>query len=94
MRILPKLQHLLLRQAREAEHADLVRDMLPAALLAVELFQLAPQRFPHVDDASAHRAQVGFPFLEEFGVVEDETRDAGPVGGRVADFAALEDREL
>ncbi len=94
MRILPHLQDLLLRQPREAEHADLLRDMLPAALLAVQLFEFAPQRLPHVDDAAAHRPQIGLPLLEQLGVVEDETRDPGPVRGRVADLAALEDREL
>lgn len=94
MCIFPDLQDLLLRQARETEHADLVRDMLPAALLAVQLFQFAAQGCAHVDDAAAHGAQVGFPFFEEVWVVEDEACDAGAVGGGVADFAALEDGEL
>lgn len=94
MRILPDLQHLLLRQAREAEHADLIRDVLPAALLPVQLLQFPSQGFAHVDDAAGHGAQVGFPFFEELGVVEDEAGDAGAVGGRVADLAALEDGEL
>lgn len=94
MRILSDLQDLLLRQSREAEHADLIRDMLPAALLPVQLLQFPPQRFAHVDDAAGHGAQVGFPLLEELGVVEDEAGDAGAVGGRVADLAALEDGEL
>ena len=41
MRILPNLQHLLLGQARETEHADLIRDMLPAARRAHLLQPLA-----------------------------------------------------
>lgn len=94
MRILADLQHLLLAQARETEHPNLLRDMLPAAFLPVQLLELAPQRFPHVDDPATHRAEILFPFLEEFPVVEHQAGDAGAVRGRVADFTALEDGEL
>lgn len=94
MPLLPHDQGLLLRQAREAEHADLIRDMLPAAFLSVQLLQLASQGFPHVDDPSSHGPQVGLPFREEDAVVEHQARDTGAVRGRVADLAALQDGQL
>ena len=93
MRFLPYLQHLLLRQARKAKHADLLRDVLPAARRA-QLLEVVPQCRPHVDDAAAHRPQVRFPLGEQLRVVEHEACDPGAIRGWVADFAALEDGEL
>ena len=94
VRLIPQLDRLPLAQAREAKHADLVRNVLPAALLAVQLFQLRPQRRPHVLDAPAHGAEIGFPLFEEARVVEDRACNACAVGGWVADFAPLQDGEL
>ena len=94
MRLIPQLPHLLLAQAREAKHADLIRDVLPTALLPVQLLQLRPQRLPHVLDAPAHGPQVRLPLREQRRVVEDRAGDARAVGRRVADFAALQDGEL
>lgn len=42
MRIFPNLQHLLLRQSRETEHANLLGDMLPAPLLPIQLLEFTP----------------------------------------------------
>ena len=92
--ILSDLQDLFFRQAGEAEHADLVGDMLPTAFLAVQLLQLRPQRSPHINDPAGHRPEVGFPLLEQRRVVEHRARDPRAVRGRVADLASLQDREL
>ena len=94
MSVLPDLQHLLLVQAREAEHADLVRDVPPAAFLAVQFLQLPAQHRSHLLDPAAHGAEVVFPLGEERGLVEHHAGDSGAVGRRVADFAPLENRQL
>ncbi len=59
-----------------------------------QFLQLTPQRGPHILDPAAHRTQIGLPLGEELRVVEDERGDAGAVGRRVADLAALQDGEL
>lgn len=87
-------QDLGLAQPREAEHADLIRDVAPAALAAVQLLQLAPQRRTHILDPSAHGAQVGLPFGEQLLVVQHRAGDAGAICWRVADLAALQNGEL
>lgn len=94
MGVLADAQHLRLGQTREAEHADLVRDVLPAAVAAVEPLQRGPQRGPHLLDPAAHRPQVGLPLGEEGRVVQHQAGDARPVRRRVADLAALQDGEL
>ena len=90
---LPQQPHLFLAQAGKTKHADLLRDMAPTPRRA-QLLQLPPQRLPHLDDAPAHRPQVLLPLPEQRLVVEDQRRDAGAVGGRVGNLAALEDGEL
>lgn len=87
-------QHLLFGQPREAEHADLVRDVAPAPGLVVQLLQLGPQPRTHILDACAHLAQVGLPLGKQLLVVQHRAGDAGAIRRRVADFAALQDREL
>lgn len=94
VRVSPEPEHLRLRQACEAEHADLVRDVPPAALFAVERFQRGPEGGSHLLDPPAHGPQIVFPFGKEVGVVEDGTGDAGPVCRRVADLGSLQDGEL
>lgn len=94
MCILPNLQHLLLAQPGKTEHPNLLRNMLPAPFFPIQFFKLPPQRFPHINDTAAHGAEIGFPFLEEFRVVEHQTRDASTVSGRVTDFTALQNRKL
>lgn len=91
--VLADLQDLGLGQAREAEHADLVGDVVPGARGA-ELLQLGPQRRAHADDAPGHRAQVVLPLGEQGRVVHDGAGDAGPVQGRVGDLGPLQDGEL
>ena len=82
-----------LGQPGEAEHADLAGDVGPGAR-GVEFLEVVAQGLAHLDDAAAHGAEVAFPLAEEGGVVEDAAGDAGAVGGRVGDLAALEDGEL
>lgn len=94
VRILAQLQDLGLGQAGEAEHADLVRDVLPRVRAAVEFLEQGAQRGAHVLDAAAHGAQVVLPLGEEGRVVEDGAGDAGAVRGRVADLGALQDGQL
>ncbi len=94
MRLIPQLQYLFLAQSRETKHANLIRDMFPAALLPIQFLQLGPQRFPHILDAPAHGSQVCFPLFEQSWVVENSTGDTRAVGGRVADFTALQDGKL
>lgn len=91
--VLPNLQHLLLIQPREAEHADLLRDVVPLAGRA-HLLEFAPQRLPHADNAPGHGAQVRLPLCEQVLVVEDQASDARAVGWGVADLGALQDGEL
>lgn len=93
VRHLSQLQHLFLAQARETEHANLLRDMLPATRRA-HLLQLLPQRLPHIFYPPAHCPQVRLPFGEELLVIQHQRRDACAVGWGVADLAALEDGEL
>lgn len=93
MRLLPNPQHLFFRQSREAEHANLLRDVFPASR-RLQLFQPALQLLAHFDDPTAHGGQIGFPFLKQGRVVEHETCDSGAIGGRIADFAALQNQEL
>lgn len=92
--VLAEAEHLGLGQAGEAEHADLLGDVLPAAGAAVEVLEDAAQGGAHFLDAAAHGAQVVFPLGEEGLVVEDGAGDAGAVGGRVADLGSLQDGQL
>lgn len=94
MCILPKLQHLLLSQPGETEHANLLGDMFPTALLAVQLLQLLPQHRPHLLDASAHGAQVCFPLGKQRRIVQHGAGNAGAIRGRIADLTALKNGKL
>lgn len=93
MPLLAQDLHLLLGQAREAEHADLAGDMVPRARSALGLQPVA-QALAHLDDPATHRAQVVLPLREQRRVVEHHGRDARAVGGRVRDLRPLEDGEL
>lgn len=94
VRVGPEPEHLRLRQTREAEHTDLVRDVPPAALFAVERLELGPECGPHLLDPPAHGPQVLFPFGKELGVVEYGAGNTGTVCRRVADLGSLQDGEL
>ena len=85
MRVLTQLQDLLFGQAGEAEHADLVCDVVPCAGCA-ELLELAAEGAAHLLDAARHLAEVGLPLLEELGVVQDGRGDAGTVCRRIRDL--------
>jgi len=91
--LIPEDLDLGLCQTREAEHPDLIGHVFPAARSAL-CFQPLTQPFAHLDDATAHRAQVVFPFCEEFGVIQNDACDAGAVGGWVRYLGTLEDRQL
>lgn len=86
VRVCPEPEHLRLREAREAEHSNLVCDVPPASLFAVERLQLGPEGGPHLFNPPAHGPQVLFPFGKEVGVVEYGAGDAGPVCRWVADL--------
>ena len=91
--LLPQLLHLRLVQASKAEHANLIRDVIPRTRRA-HVLELAAENLAHLHDAPAHGVEVGLPLREEILVVEDEGSDAGAVGGRVGDLGSLEDGEL
>lgn len=94
VRIRAEPQNLRLAQPCEAEHADLVRDMAPAPFTAVQRLQLGPQRHTHILDAPAHGAQIGLPLGKQLLVIQHRAGDAGAIRRRIADLAALQDREL
>lgn len=91
--VLAQLQDLGLAETGEAEHADLVGDVVPGARGA-ELLELGTQDLAHLDDAAGHGAQVVLPLGEQGGVVEDGAGDAGAVQRGVGDLGALQDGEL
>ncbi|KAI6769329.1 hypothetical protein HG531_010433 [Fusarium graminearum] len=88
-----KLKYLLLAQASEAEHADLVGDVVPGTR-GLELFKLGSEDVAHADDAARHGAQVLFPLSEEVAIVENSADDTGTVQRRVGDLRSLEDSQL
>lgn len=93
MVVAPDLQDLCLGQTREAEHPDLVRDVVPCAGGA-QRFELCPKLVAHSNDAARHGPQIFSPFGHERRVVEHDAGDAGAVDWWVRDFGALEDGEL
>lgn len=82
MELLPQSSNLLLVQAGEREHTDLVGDVIPGARCA-ELLELAAENFPHVNDTARHGAQVLLPLGKEGGVVENDRSHLGAVDRRV-----------
>lgn len=91
--LLANCQNLRLRDAREREHADLARDVVPVTR-GPESVELILEGLPHGHDATGHSVQVLFPLCEQCWVVEHDARDPGPVGGRVRDLRTLQDRQL
>lgn len=92
-RLLGQLGHLLGVQAGVGEHADLVRDVVPA-VLAAELLEVLLEQGAHGDDAVGHALDLAQPLLVEGRVVEDGRGDAGTVDGRVRVERAHEDLDL
>lgn len=78
--LLAQRQDLLLAEAGEGEHADLVGDVVPRAG-SLELVELLLERLAHLDDAAGHGAKIAFPLGEELLIVEDCGGDASSVGG-------------
>lgn len=93
VRVLAQLQDLLLCQAGEAEHADLVGDVVPGTG-GTELLELAAQCLAHLDDAARHGSQVLFPLCEELWCVQDEGGDTRTICRGVGDLGTLENGEL
>ena len=91
--IFPDLKDLFLVQASEAEHADLVCDMVPGTR-RLHLLKLGSELLAHGDDATTHCTEVCLPLCKETFVVEDQTSDASTVCGRIADLGSLQDGEL
>lgn len=93
MRLVSQGQHLLLAQAREGKHADLIGDVVPRAWGAQGL-ELCPQLLAHGDDPPGHRPQVLLPLLEQGLVVQHQACDASAVCRGIRDFGTLQNREL
>lgn len=93
MVLLTQSQDLVLGQAGEREHANLVCDVVPSAR-SLQLLEVVAQSCAHLDDAARHGAQVTLPLGEQLFVIEHCGSDAGTVRGRVGDLGALEDGEL
>ncbi|KAI7372235.1 PLP-dependent transferase [Hortaea werneckii] len=93
MELLAELLHLLLVEAGEGEHANLVGDVIPGAGSA-HLLELGAELLAHLDDAAGHGAEVLLPLREQLLVVEDRAGYPGAVGGRVGDLGALQDGQL
>lgn len=93
MPLIPQNLHLLLIQPREAEHANLSRNVVPGARRTT-LLQPLPQTATHLLNAPAHRAQILLPLLEEYGVVEDLAGNARTIRGGIRNLRALQDSQL
>ena len=77
-----ELVDLVLVQASEGEHANLVGDVAPIVLIA-HLFQLVAEAVAHVVHAAGHVAQILVPHGGELRVAQDYIDDAGAVNGWV-----------
>lgn len=84
---------LLLGQAGETEHADLIGDVLPGPGCSLCL-EPVTQSLAHGRDTTAHRAQILLPHSKQLGIVQNTTSDLGSVRGRVRDLRALQDSKL
>ena len=93
MELISELENLLLAQPREAEHANLVFDVIPGARSA-ELLELLPKHLAHRDDSARHGLEVLLPLGKQGRVIEDGGSNASTVDGRVANLGALQDGEL
>jgi hypothetical protein len=87
------LQDLLLGQASETEHADLVDDVVPVAR-SLQLVELALESLAHRDDTTAHLTKVLLPLGEQLLVIENHRCNAGTVCRRVTDLGTLENGQL
>ncbi len=75
--------HLLWRNAREAEHANLLSDVLPGQAAAGFLEVVAQQR-PHFNDAFCHGLHLIIPPLLDLGCAKDTVHQQSSVHRRIA----------
>lgn len=87
------LEHLLLVQASEAEHANLVDDVVPIAR-GLQLIELALESLAHRDNTTAHLTKVLLPLGEQLLIIENNRRDTSTICGRVTDLGTLENGQL
>lgn len=80
-------------ESGEAEHADLVGDVLPGVRVAGAL-DAGAELAPHRDDPVRHLLYVSEPLLFEFGVGEYLLHEAGAVQRRVGVHDADHDLDL
>ena len=93
MPLLTKDLDLFLGETGEAEHANLVGDVVPGTWSAL-LLETLSDTLSHLEDAAGHGAEVLLPLLEQGGVIEDERGNAGTVGRGVRDLGSLQDSKL
>jgi hypothetical protein len=84
---------LLRIHAGEAEHADLVGDVLPV-LGRAQLLQVVLQRGAHRNDAVGHLLDVAQPLLLERGIAQNLRHQTSTVHGRVRVQGTDEDLDL
>lgn len=84
---------LLLGEASEAEHTNLVSNVVPVQGGAV-LLEVALELGSHGDDSVGHALDFAHPFFTEVGVAHDGGGDAGAVDWRVGVHWSDEDLEL
>ena len=77
-----ELVDLVLVQAGEGEHANLVDDVAPIVLVA-HLLQLVAEAVAHGVHTARHVAQILVPHGGQLRVAQDDVDDAGAVDGRV-----------
>ena len=75
------------REGLLPEHADLINDVVPIARGLKLLGQQPIELFPHLDDTTGHHLDIPFPFLEEYGVVQDQSNQPRAMSWGVADLA-------
>lgn len=60
----------------EGEHSNLVNDVIPSIRTNSRSFKLVGEDvvelFSHFDDSAGHSGDVGFPFREQVGIVENQ----------------------
>jgi len=80
--VLDDVAHLLSGHASEAEHSNLISDVLPVVRAAL-LCKSFPQGCPHTDDPVCHSLHVPHPLLPQGRVGHHLSGDPGAVAGRV-----------
>ena len=85
--------YLLWIQSCKAEHADLVRDVLPVLLRSI-LFQIVAQLLTHGDDTISHLFHFFQPQWTEILLIQDSCRNACTVYGRIRVHWTNDDLDL